>query len=46
MLRRTCDKKFINFCAMKYINFSWDFKNADTKQTTHCFHAYPAMMIV
>ncbi len=30
---------------MKYNDFSWDFKKADTKQLTHCFHAYPAMMI-
>jgi len=24
---------------------SWDFKNANTKEYTHCFHSYPAMMI-
>jgi len=24
---------------------AWDFKNADTKQYTHCYHNYPAMMI-
>lgn len=24
---------------------SWDFKNSNTKEYTHCFHAYPAMMI-
>lgn len=29
----------------KYIDTSWDFKNEDTKIYTHCFHAYPAMMI-
>ena len=23
----------------------WDFKGADTKSLTHCFHPYPAMMI-
>ena len=23
----------------------WDFKGADTKSLTHCFHSYPAMMI-
>lgn len=23
----------------------WDFKTADTKEFTHCYHAYPAMMI-
>ncbi len=30
---------------MKYVDYSWDFRSADTKQGTHCFHAYPAMMI-
>ena len=30
---------------MKYTDYSWDFKKADTKRNTHCFHAYPAMMI-
>ena len=29
----------------KYIDTSWDFKKEDTKIYTHCFHAYPAMMI-
>lgn len=29
----------------KYKDTSWDFRNADTKITTHCFHSYPAMMI-
>ena len=24
---------------------SWDFKNANTKEYTHCFHSYPAKMI-
>ena len=24
---------------------SWDFKNANTNEYTHCFHSYPAMMI-
>lgn len=24
---------------------SWDFKEADTKEYTHCIHTYPAMMI-
>lgn len=23
----------------------WDFRTADTKEFTHCYHAYPAMMI-
>ncbi|MBU4444639.1 MAG: DNA methyltransferase [Candidatus Marinimicrobia bacterium] len=30
---------------MKYNDFSWDFRKSDTKVLTHCFHAYPAMMI-
>ena len=30
---------------MKYEDFSWDFKDSNTKELTHCFHAYPAMMI-
>ncbi|MCD4692202.1 MAG: hypothetical protein K8R79_04770, partial [Calditrichales bacterium] len=30
---------------MNYENLSWDFRKADTKELTHCFHAYPAMMI-
>jgi len=29
----------------KYIDESWDFKDANTKTLTHCFHSYPAMMI-
>lgn len=29
----------------KYIDTSWDFRKEDTKIYTHCFHAYPAMMI-
>ena len=24
---------------------SWDYRTADTKEYTHCFHTYPAMMI-
>ena len=24
---------------------SWDFRESDTKEYTHCFHTYPAMMI-
>lgn len=27
------------------IDHSWDFKNVDTKEYTHCYHSYPAMMI-
>ncbi|WP_423910467.1 DNA methyltransferase [Candidatus Spongiihabitans sp.] len=30
---------------MKYEDYSWDFRDADTKELTHCIHAYPAMMI-
>ena len=30
---------------MKYEDFSWDFRDSNTKKLTHCFHAYPAMMI-
>lgn len=29
----------------KYRDESWDFRTADTKEYTHCFHTYPAMMI-
>ncbi len=29
----------------KYKDFSWDFVDHDTKEFTHIFHTYPAMMI-
>lgn len=29
----------------KKIDNSWDFRRANTKEYTHCFHSYPAMMI-
>lgn len=29
----------------RVIDSSWDFKRAFTKEYTHCFHSYPAMMI-
>lgn len=29
----------------KYKDESWDFRSSDTKEYTHCFHTYPAMMI-
>ncbi|MFN4256242.1 MAG: DNA methyltransferase, partial [Saprospiraceae bacterium] len=29
----------------KYTDNSWDFRTANTKTFTHCFHNYPAMMI-
>ncbi len=30
---------------LRYRDESWDFRTADTKEYTHCFHTYPAMMI-
>lgn len=30
---------------MKYTDYSWDFRQANTKIFTHCYHNYPAMMI-
>ena len=30
---------------IKYRDESWDYRYEDTKQLTHCFHKYPAMMI-
>ena len=29
----------------RIIDNSWNFRTADTKEYTHCYHAYPAMMI-
>ena len=29
----------------KYIDTSWDFRTVNTKEHTHCFHNYPAIMI-
>ena len=29
----------------KIVDESWDFRKSNTKEYTHCFHAYPAMMI-
>jgi DNA modification methylase len=29
----------------KIVDESWDFKTANTKEFTNCFHSYPAMMI-
>jgi tRNA G10 N-methylase Trm11 len=29
----------------KFIDESWDFRKSNTKEYTHCFHSYPAMMI-
>lgn len=28
-----------------HIDTVWDFRNANTKENTHCYHSYPAMMI-
>ena len=30
---------------IKRADHSWDYRNANTKEFTHCFHNYPAMMI-
>lgn len=30
---------------LKYKDESWDFQESNTKEYTHCFHTYPAMMI-
>lgn len=48
-------EKFINFACKsttskkimypREINDYWSFKTADTKEYTHCYHNYPAMMI-
>lgn len=31
--------------TLKYRDDTWDLPEADTKEYTHCFHTYPAMMI-
>ncbi|MYA71995.1 DNA methyltransferase [Candidatus Poribacteria bacterium] len=31
--------------SLKYRDETWDLQNVDTKEYTHCFHTYPAMMI-
>lgn len=31
--------------TLKYRDETWDLPEADTKEYTHCFHTYPAMMI-
>lgn len=33
------------FKIVKKIDDSWDFRKSNTKEYTHCFHSYPAMMI-
>jgi DNA modification methylase len=35
----------MHIVSKKYRDDTWDFQSADTKQYTHCFHSYPAMMI-
>lgn len=31
--------------SKKTFDESWDFRKSNTKEYTHCFHSYPAMMI-
>ena len=31
--------------SKKYVDTTWDFKTANTKEYTHCYHIYPAMII-
>lgn len=35
----------VEYLSKKKYDDSWDFKKANTKEFTHCFHSYPAMMI-
>ena len=35
----------MNAVNLKYKDESWDFRESNTKEYTHCFHTYPAMMI-
>lgn len=35
----------VSLTNRKYKDGTWDFVKADTKEYTHCFHNYPAMMI-
>lgn len=37
--------KVLNKETIKAIDESWDFRKSNTKEYTHCFHSYPAMMI-
>ncbi len=37
--------QYLYALKMKHLDTSWDFRSANTKRTTHCFHSYPAMMI-
>jgi len=36
---------FLNQEKIIKIDESWDFRKSNTKEFTHCFHSYPAMMI-
>lgn len=38
-------KVIVMTTSAKYKDVSWDFRKSDTKEYTHCFHSYPAMMI-
>jgi site-specific DNA-methyltransferase (cytosine-N4-specific) len=38
-------KKYINMEKEQENFTSWDFKESNTKEYTHCIHTYPAMMI-
>lgn len=44
---KTLNKSFVAYSSTlkKREDYSWDFKKANTKEYTHCFHSYPAMMI-
>ncbi len=54
-LNSKCHSNLISEPEVEYRNFvqrtnktvdeSWDFRKANTKEFTHCFHSYPAMMI-
>ncbi len=35
----------MNANSLKYKDETWDFRAANTKEYTHCFHTYPARMI-
>ncbi len=35
----------VSYTGKKFVDESWDFRKANTKEFTHCFHSYPAMMI-
>lgn len=35
----------IELLEKRIVDHSWDFRKANTKEYTHCYHSYPAMMI-